>query len=116
MRKERADAVMDSGAKNLPGVSSVSVFLGRLTEKEMALEEEVGAGSGEEIQERAGAGEGEVAGSVLEEEGVPGVHYRVFKGGAERDGCLRYLVGVLQIMKKVSAWFRRLHLGWRYKK
>ena len=65
---------MDSGAKNLPGVSSVSVFLGRLTEKEMALEEEVGAGSGEETQERAGAGEGEVAGSVLEEEGVPGVH------------------------------------------
>ena len=39
----------------------------------MALEEEVGAGSGEETQ-RADAGEGEVVGSVLEEEGVPGVH------------------------------------------
>ena len=43
-------------------------------DREMALEEEVGAGSGEETQERAGAGEGEVAGSVLEEEGVLGVH------------------------------------------
>ena len=52
----------------------MDVFLGRLTEKEVALEEEVGAGSGEETQERAGAGEGKVAGSVLEEEGVPGVH------------------------------------------
>ena len=64
----------DSGAKNLSGVSSVYVFLGRLTEKAVAHKEEIGAGSGEEIQERAGAGEGEVAGSVLEEEGVPGVH------------------------------------------
>ena len=50
------------------------MFLGRLTEKKVALKEEVGAGSGEETQERAGAGEGEVAGFVLEEEGVPGVH------------------------------------------
>ena len=92
------------------------MFLRRLTETEVALGEEVGTRSGEETQERAGAEEGEVAGSVMKEEGVPGVHYRVFKGGAKRDGCLRYLVGVLQIMKKMSAWFRRLHLGRRYKK
>ena len=46
----------------------------RLTKKEVALEKKVGAGSGEETQERAGAGEGEVAGFVLKEEGVPGVH------------------------------------------
>ena len=64
-------------------------FLGQLTEKEVALEEEVGAGSGEETQERAGAQEGsrvrayvgeEVAGSVPDEAGVPGVHSMPGKG------------------------------------
>ena len=45
----------DSGAKDLPGASSISGFRERLTRKEVALEEEVGSGSGGETQERAGA-------------------------------------------------------------
>ena len=57
----------DSGAKDLPGASSVSGFRERLTRKEVALEEEVGSGSGGETQERAGAGEG-VVGPVSKEE------------------------------------------------
>ena len=64
----------DSGARDLPKVSSASGFRERLTRKKGPLEVEVNSGSGKETQERAGAGEGEVAGSVLEEEGVPGVH------------------------------------------
>ena len=57
----------------------------RLTKKEVALEKKVGAGSGEETQERAGAQEGsrvreEVAGSVPDEAGVPGVSSMPGKG------------------------------------
>ena len=41
----------DSGAKDLPGASSVFGFQERLTRKGVALEEEVGSGSGGETQE-----------------------------------------------------------------
>ena len=38
---------MDSGTKDLPGISSISgLFRGRLARKEVALGEEVGSGSG----------------------------------------------------------------------
>ena len=57
----------DSGVKDLPGASSISGFRERLTRKEVALEVEVGSGSGGETQERAGAGEG-VVGPVSKEE------------------------------------------------
>ena len=49
----------DSGAKDLPGASSVSGFWERLTRRWL-MKEEVGSGSGGETQERAGAGEGVV--------------------------------------------------------
>ena len=58
----------DSGAKDLPGVSSISGFRERLTRKKVALEEKVGSGSGGEPQERAGAGEGVVVLSSKGEE------------------------------------------------
>ena len=65
----REDQVLekDSGAKDLPGASSISGFRERLSRKEVALKEEVGSGSGGETQERAGAGEG-VVGPVSKEE------------------------------------------------
>ena len=40
----------------------------------------------------------------------------VSRMSSESEDLEKYLVGVLLIMKKVSAWFRRLHLGRRYKK
>ena len=50
---------MDSGAKDLPGVSSISGFFReRLARKEVALGEEVGSGSGGATQEGAGVEEG----------------------------------------------------------
>ena len=57
------------GAKDLPGISSISGFRERLAKKKVALEEEVGSGSEGETQERAGAGE-EVVGPVSKEEEV----------------------------------------------
>ena len=66
---KREDQVSEknSGAMDLPGVSSISGFRERLTRRKVALEEEVGSGSGGETQERAGAGE-EVVGPVFKEE------------------------------------------------
>ena len=64
---------MDSGAKDLPGISSISGFFrGRLVRKEVALGEEVGSGSGGETQERAGVGEGVDPVSKEEEAGEEG--------------------------------------------
>ena len=51
----------------MPGVSLVSGFRERLTRKKVALEEEVGSGSGKETLERADEGE-ELVGPVSTEE------------------------------------------------
>ena len=57
----------DSGARDLPKVSSASGFRERLTRKKGPLEVEVNSGSGKETQERAGIGE-ELVGPVSTEE------------------------------------------------